>query len=142
MGQKKTLIRAVIDTNVFISAVLFKGRTSELVECWRTGKFEFLLSKEILEEYIHVLGYGKFKLTENEIHLILNEILLPFVTIVKPSEKNAPELRDPKDLPFLTCALGVNADYLVTGDRDLLEYHVQEPYRIKIISTADFLNKF
>ncbi len=142
MGQEKTLIRAVIDTNVFVSAVLFKGRTSVLVDCWRTGKFEFLLSKGILEEYVHVLSHTKFKLTESEIHFILNEILLPFVTIVRSKEMRAPELRDPKDLPFLACALGANADYLVTGDRDLLEYHDREQHRVKIISTGDFLAKF
>ena len=96
-----------------------------------------MLSKEILEEYIRVLAYPKFKLTHQEIHVIVNEYLLPFVTIVRPHPIPPPALRDMKDTPFIICALSGKADYLVTGDRDLLDYQSH----LAIISVKEFLEQ-
>ena len=141
MGQKKKLIKAVIDTNVFISAVLFQGWVSPLVDLWKEGKFDFLISKEILEEYIRVFCYQKFKLTNQELHIILNEVLLPFVTIINPAKKEKLEIpRDVNDLPFIVCAAAGKADYLITGDRDLLEYHGRHQ-RARIIPVREFMEK-
>ena len=70
-------MRVVIDTNAFISAVLFEGLTSALLPLWQQRKIRILLSPEILEEYLRVLAYPKFKLSKKEIHFIINRELLP-----------------------------------------------------------------
>jgi putative PIN family toxin of toxin-antitoxin system len=72
-------------------------------------------------ELIRVLAYPKFKLTKAEQEDLLADYL-PFCdTVLLPEQlPNIPECRDPFDTPFLVLALVGNADYLVTGDHDLL----------------------
>ena len=77
-------MRVVLDSNVLISALLFSGITSKLVPLWQRGTITVLLSREILEEYLQVLAYPKFQLSEGEIKGLIEEELLPFVQIIKP----------------------------------------------------------
>ena len=112
-------MRAVLDTNAVISALLFSGTTSRLVAAWQSGKFEVLVSRAILEEYYRALAYPKFKLTEPEIRSLIEEELLPFIKTIHPVRKLRIGLRDPDDRKFLECAVQGSADHLVTGDKDL-----------------------
>ena len=64
-------MRVVIDTNVFVSAMLFGGIPGELIPLWKNGRIKPLASKAIIDEYIKVLAYPKFELSEAEIHYIL-----------------------------------------------------------------------
>lgn len=144
MGKKKeSLIKAVLDTNVFISALLFKGYLSKLVDYWTGGEFSFLISRQILDEYICVLSYPKFQLSEQEIEILLQQYLFPHVQVVRVKKTNAKPPRDIQDLPFIDCALVSKADYLVSGDHDLLEYEFEvELGKVptKIISPKEFLD--
>ena len=76
-------MRVVIDTNAFISAVLFEGPTSALLTLWQTHKLRILVSAEILDEYLRVLTYP-IKLTKREIHSVMNRELLPYAVRIKP----------------------------------------------------------
>jgi len=136
MGKKK-ITRAVIDTNVFISSLLFEGVAKKLVECWQKGKFIFLISKPILEEYIKVLSYPKFELSQDEIKEIIVEELLPFVEIVVIKKSVSIIKEDPFDNIFLSTALEGKADFIVSGDRHLLD--LKEYRGIRIIELNNFL---
>ena len=131
------MIRAVLDTNVFISAVLFSGRVAEFVPAWQAERFTFLVSRPILEEYLRVLSYPKFRLTHDEIQAILDEELLPFIEVVAPRRKITAVRRDPSDNKFLECAQAGRAKYIVSGDTDLLSMQVYR--RIKIVPATEFL---
>ncbi|HUV78095.1 MAG TPA: putative toxin-antitoxin system toxin component, PIN family, partial [Desulfobacterales bacterium] len=65
MGKIKE-IRVVIDTNIIVSAILFGGIPGELIPLWKSGRIKPLASKKIIEEYIKVLAYPKFELSETE----------------------------------------------------------------------------
>lgn len=132
-------MRAVIDTNVFISAALFKGTTSRLVHAWKSRKFAYLISGEILKEYARVLSYPKFNLTESEIKFILEEQLLPFVETVRVKERTLNVLRDKDDEKFLNCAVQGHADTIVSGDEGILALGSYK--KIKIISVSEFLTE-
>ena len=119
--------RAVLDTNVFVSALLFEGPTNRIVDLWQGGQFISLISKPILEEYLQVLAYPKFQLTDREIKSLIEDELLPFVEVVS----------DRSDEKFLACARDGKADYIVTGDRVLLA--VKEFEGTKIIKPSAFL---
>ena len=67
----------VIDTNVIVSVLLFGGKPGELIRFWKTGQIQPFISKEITEEYLRVLAYSKFNLSENEIGFFLNHEILP-----------------------------------------------------------------
>ncbi len=133
------MIRAVLDTNVILSAVLFGGRVGGLVRAWQTGRFQLLLSRAILEEVLRVLAYPKFRLTEGEIRGLLEEELVPFAETVIIRRHPVVRLRDPDDLALVACALTGRARYLVTGDADLLS--LERIRQVQVIRPAEFMGR-
>jgi putative PIN family toxin of toxin-antitoxin system len=133
------VIRAVLDTNVVISALLFSGPPSQLV-AWQSNSIRLIVSAPILEEYIRVLAYPKFKLTSVEIRALIEEELLPFVETVKVTPSAiVPVLRDSDDAKFITCATTASVRWLVSGDQDLLALHRVKS--VEIISVTEFLQR-
>jgi hypothetical protein len=130
-------MRVVLDTNVLVSALLFTGISAELVPLWQKGAITVLLSREILEEYLRVLAYPKFELSEGEIKGLLEEELLPFVQIIKPGIRVRVVKRDPSDNKFVECAVAGKADVLISGDKDLLT--IKHYRRVRIQTPARFL---
>jgi putative PIN family toxin of toxin-antitoxin system len=137
MGQKLKPLRVVLDTNVLVSALLFGGPTGMLRDAWKTGRIIPLVSKETFAEFRRVLSYPKFKLSQREIRAILNEEILPIVEPVEITEEVAGVCRDPRDYMFLAVAACGSAQYLITGDQDLL---VLKSYSsTHIVTVAEFL---
>jgi putative PIN family toxin of toxin-antitoxin system len=130
-------VRVVLDTNVLVSALLFKGKTSELVLLWQTGAITPVLSRAILEEHLRVLSYPKFKLSEIEIKTLIQEELLPFVEVVNPRKRLRVVERDPSDDKFVECAIAGKARVIISGDKDLLS--IRRYRQILIQSPAQFL---
>lgn len=116
--------RIVVDTNLLVSALLFRGETSRLCDHWREGQVRLLISSEILLEYARVLAYPKFKLSDHVVTGLLGSQVLPFADSVKVVE-GARLCRDPDDDKFIWCAEGGRADALITGDLDLLALRTQ-----------------
>lgn len=112
--------RVVLDTNVMISALLFRGRISRLHALWKERAFAIVASKEIVEEYIKVLAYPKFKLAEREIKALIQEELLSYIESVSIPETSQGVSADPDDDKFLACAQASKADAVVSGDAHLL----------------------
>lgn len=132
-------MRVVLDTNTLISALLFSGTASRLVPLWQSRRITVLLSRAILQEYLRVLTYPKFRLSDQEVRGLIEEELLPFVETVRVRKRLAVVRRDPEDNKFLECAVAGRAEHLVTGDQDLLELGA---YRgIIILAAGDFLNQ-
>jgi len=131
------VIRAVLDTNVIVSALLFSGPPSQLVPAWQSGRLQPVLSTPILDEYIRVLAYPKFKLTSAEIRGLIEEALLPFIETVRTSPSAIPKLRDQDNTKFITCALTAGVRWLVSGDDALLSLHRIKS--IKFVSVTAFL---
>ena len=131
------MIRAVLDTNVLVSALLFFGPPSQLVPAWQGGRLCPVVSAEILEEYVRVLAYSKFKLTGSEILSLIEEGVLPFVDTVRAKPISVPTLRDPDDMKSLACAVSARVHWLVSGDDDLLSIGKVES--VEIVSVTNFL---
>ena len=113
--------RVVIDTNVLVSALLFGGVPGKLIPLWKEGHILPLYSKEIIEEYLRVLAYPKFKLTEKEIDFILSREILPWFDVVTVTAGRPFVKNDPQDDMFIWCAVAGKADTLVSGDVHLLK---------------------
>ena len=121
--------RVVLDTNVVLSALLFaQGRLAPLREAWQRAAFQPLVSSSTAAELMRALTYPKFKLSRDEQQELLADYL-PYCTTVRvPAElPETPACRDPADTPFLQLALAGEADYLVTGDQDLLSLAASFP---------------
>lgn len=131
------LVRVVLDTNTLVSALLFTGISSELVSLWQDGIITLLLSRDILDEYLRVLSYPKFKLSEEEIKKLLQEEILPYAEVVKPKRRLRVVQRDPSDNKFLECAIAGKTRVIISGDKDLLS--LGRYRRIRIQTPAQFL---
>jgi uncharacterized protein len=120
-ADKRQSLRVVIDTNLVVSALVFGGTVAKLRFAWQNGRLIPLASKVTISELIRVLAYPKFKLIRTEQEDLLSDYL-PFCdTVLMPAQLPAvPNCRDRFDEPFLILALVGQADYLVTGDLDLL----------------------
>ncbi len=118
----KSLPRAVLDTNVVLSALVFGGaRTAVLRTAWRRSRLTPLVSRETATELIRALAYPKFRLTAAEQEELLGDYL-PWCEVVQmPARRpRTPPCRDPADVDFLVLALAGKAAWLVSGDKDLL----------------------
>ncbi len=133
------MIRAVLDTNVLISGLLFRGPPSRLVSAWQAARFHPVLSPGVLDEYVRVLAYPKFRLSPSEIRSVLEDELLPFVETVQVKTVRKGLTRDPDDAKFIDCALDGAVPWLVSGDADLLDLRRVES--VQIVSVTTFLEQ-
>ncbi|MDI6815837.1 MAG: putative toxin-antitoxin system toxin component, PIN family [Actinomycetota bacterium] len=127
--------RVVLDTNVFISAVLFGKTPGEIIKLWQEEAFYLIVSPETLAELI-----GKLKFKFGLPHDLVEEWqdLISKRSIHVMPEYQTKICRDPEDDKFLDVALNAKADFLVTGDEDLL---VLKSYsNVKILRPAEFLD--
>ncbi len=114
--------RAVLDTNVVLSALIFaNGKLVSLRHAWQSKVFHPLVSKLTTEDLLRALAYPKFGLSAADQHELLADYL-PYCTTVAIPDKQPkiPACRDAFDIPFLQLAIAGKADFLVSGDRDIL----------------------
>ncbi len=141
MGETpKKVSRVVLDTNVLVSALLFTGKLSKIVDLWRQGKVIPLISRETFEELRAVLEYPKFSLAPDEIQSIIENEILPFFEVVEIQENVRRVCRDPGDDKFIACALSAPAEFLVSGDKDLTD--LKRYKTVKIIRVSEFLSMY
>jgi putative PIN family toxin of toxin-antitoxin system len=129
-------VRVVLDTNVYISAIIFGGNCEEILRLANLGSFDLLLSKYILLEIKYVLKY-KFNWTNKQVTTTIS-YLRDITTEIKPDISLDIVHDDPSDNKVIECALAGNAHYIVTGDRNHL-LPLKKYKNIKIISPAEFL---
>ena len=135
MGEKEEVARLVLDTNVLVSALLFRSEASALLDAWRGGRFRLAVSEPILDEYARVLEYPKFRLSQREVAAVMAEFVLPYCDRFQVPK--GPRLcSDPDDDKFIHCALAADAAALVSGDRAVLALGPRCG-RVAIISVSD-----
>lgn len=132
-------MRVVLDTNIWISGILKpQGNAGRLLEAWRLQRFDIVLSPYILREIEQVLSYPKIQKriqwNKEKIKTYVNFIAF-FAEIITPKDIRIEVESDPNDTPILAVFLESGANYLITGDDDLLS--MREQYAI--ISITEFL---
>lgn len=132
-------MRAVFDTNVLIAAFLTEGICAKLLLRARRRDFDLILCDGILQEFKGILK-KKFAASPHEISEALIIISEAAPEIHGRPDSIAPVCRDSDDDLILACARDAVADYIVTGDEDLL---VLENYEgINIVSPREFEKLF
>lgn len=132
-------MKVVLDTNIYISALVFKGgNCAKIIELADRKKFELFSSLFIIDELGGVLR-RKFGWSKEQITIAQDEI--GEVSQLTPEPDKIVSVVDhPADNQILSCCLLADADYLVTGDkRHLLP--LGEFKGTKIMSPADFLKE-
>lgn len=129
-------LRVVLDTNVLVSGLAYPGSIpGRIVGAWRQGALDVVLSRFILDELARVLPRLNHRLKWAESDFAdLVDILSIEAELVEPIALPEIELRDAADLPVLGTLLAAKADYLITGDQDLLAIAGKYP----IVTPAEF----
>ena len=134
-------MRAVVDTNVFISGLLKRNTyPAKVLDAWVFNRFYPLVSKEIVGEYSGVLVRDKFKIlgsVDERLKIVQKFVELPWVYFVYPLEQIEIIDNDPADNRVLECAEAGEADFIVTGDQHLLELKTYK--NIKIVTPKEFI---
>ena len=132
MGKKKV----VLDTNILISALGWPGKPREIFRRILNNEFELVVSHQQLDELRRVMGYPKFKFTEDQKARFIT-ILLEVATVVKTFGDIKIIEEDPDDNVILETATVGNAEFIISGDEHLLK--LKEYARVKIVTAAQFL---
>lgn len=142
--KKKKPVRAVIDTNLFVSGLFAnQGYTYQLQELWLVGAFELVVSEQILNEIQRTLQKPQIKqrlLLQDGEETVIAELIRTKATLVTTDRYQTDKItEDPTDNKFLACALEADADYIVSGDNHLLA--LKHFHRIQIVDAKTFVEK-
>ena len=127
--------RVILDTNIFVSMAM-GGQVGKINNEWRAGKFILVVSEDIVSEYLEVLQRPKLHLKSRTIATIVNRIYRK-AEFVAPEEKIFVVLADTTDNKFIEAAIKGMTDYIVSGDKHLLE--LKEYKSIPIITAREFI---
>ena len=128
-------MNAVLDTNIFISGIFWKGSSNKILIAWKEGKFNLVTSLEIINEITRVLKDFKISLSDEMNKEWINLIIKNSI-IAEPKERVDIIKDDPKDNIFIETAMAGNAEYIVSQDNHLLK--IKEFKEIKILSPEEF----
>ncbi|MBI4025327.1 MAG: putative toxin-antitoxin system toxin component, PIN family [Verrucomicrobia bacterium] len=117
-------MQAVADTNVLVSGLIWSGPPASVLDRGALQLIRLVTSEEILTELEAVLSrphlVERLRLRGETVAGVM-QTYRAIAQVVEPAQVKIPAaLRDPKDLHVLRCAVGANADAIVTGDKDLL----------------------
>jgi len=137
------MLRVVLDTNIFVSAILSKsGPPVQVVNAWKAREFLLVSSESAILEIQHVLedlhSMGKYVIIEEQIVGLLHLLREDSVIVPAQSDVTGAIPADPADELFLSIALDGEAQFIVSGDHHLLDlgtYH-----DIKIQTARQFLD--
>jgi putative PIN family toxin of toxin-antitoxin system len=128
-------VRAIADTNVYISALNFGGVPEEVLGLGRAGAIQLFISPSMIKEIEGVL-LRKFDWSAKAAREALTA-MQEFVQLVRPKESIHVITEDEPDNRILECALEARADVVITGDRHLRQLRTFRG--ISIVSPGEFL---
>jgi putative PIN family toxin of toxin-antitoxin system len=130
-------MKVVLDSNIFVSSFFWRGNPRKVFDRVTNGLDELFITDEILQEVAGVLSRKKFEVTEKEIEDYIKIIESYSIKIIIQNEIEK-ICRDKDDDKILQCGLEGNADFIITGDDDLL---VLEKYKaIRIVKPREYLD--
>lgn len=135
------MVKAVLDSNIWLSGVFWRGKPYEIVKLAESKKIRAFITKEILAEILDVLNEEKFRRLMEDQRVQTAELMrtiLNISTLVEAKEKLDVIKEDPSDNKILECALAANVGYVVSGDKHLLG--LKEFGGIRIVKAKEFLD--
>lgn len=143
--ETPSIAKAVIDINLFVSGLMGSSLTRSLIQAWRDQQFMLVVSERLLTELIEVLNRPRLRRYFRE-HDVKELIAL----VLERAEFAAPTrhlslCRDPKDNVLLDIAAESHSQFLVTGDKDLLDDPaliklMKDEYGVRVVTSTEFLS--
>jgi len=131
------MLKAVVDTNLFVRGLLKGSTVLPLIKALKNNQFQPIISPALIAELIDVLSRDRLRqyFAPEDLKELLD--LIDIQGRIVETTETIQECRDPKDNIVLECAVAGEADYIITADEDLL---VLNPFReIKIVSPHEFM---
>jgi len=132
-------VKVVLDTNVFVSGVFFRGPPYQVLKAWRDGKIQILVSPAILEEYHRVMLELSARFLEIDPRSLVDFLAVHSEIVLPPSLPPVIQ-HDPSDDKFLECALAGKAACIISGDKHLL--NLSQFKGIPILKPYDFVHRY
>jgi putative PIN family toxin of toxin-antitoxin system len=135
-------VRAVIDTNVLLSGLLWRGAPYELLEQVRNGELTLISSPALLAELANVISRPKFDailVRSNTSRSRTLDELHQLAEVIEPPPLRQPVCRDADDDAVLAVAIAGQADLIVSGDDDLLSLKIYQD--IPIVTPAEAVQR-
>jgi putative PIN family toxin of toxin-antitoxin system len=133
-------MRAVADTNVVISGLLWNGPSRSVLDQARSGAVQLFTSADLLAELEDVLSRKKFAKRLQRAHISAHELVQGYgalARIVRPAPLEPIVLADPDDDAVLACAFAAQANFVISGDEHLLA--LGQLRDVRIVTAVDFL---
>jgi len=131
----------VLDTNVIISALLSAGGPpAQIIDLWEAGVFDVAISTPLFDELKRALDYPQVKKYQKMTPDEINTLLGRWSTIsiyVEPEVALEVVEDDPDDNRVLECAIAAKANYIISGDKHLLD--LGEYRGIEVLPPAGFI---
>lgn len=138
-SSKKHVLKIVLDTNVWISALIWGGKPVAIVEAAEQGMVDIFVSKSVIAEISQVLSYPKIEKVYNS-QLTRQQLMgqiLKNVKFVEATVKLKVIKEHPADDKIIECAVSAKADYIVSGDKHLLNVLFYQ--KTQILSVNEFI---
>ncbi len=132
-------MKIVLDTNVFISGIFFRGPPSQILQAWKNKKLRIILSQDILDEYHRVAESLSSKYPSVDIFQII-ELVTVHGQFVDSTDLDITVCEDPDDNKFIECAIASDTKIIVSGDKHLLK--ITGYQGITVFKPLEFVNRY
>jgi len=136
-------VRVVVDTNIWVSGLLWRGMPWVVMRMAESGAVELCVAPAMLVELAEVLSYERFQPRLEQLGLTPAELVAYVVnlaSIFEVPEGDTIVVADPDDDVFLHCAIAARASYIVSGDHHLLD--LTEYAGIPVLTIREFVTQF
>lgn len=131
-------MKVILDTNVFISGIFYSGPPNQILNAWRDGKIQLVISHDILREYLRVGEIFADKFPSIDLQPILDLVTIEAeLHVVEDLSERV--CSDPDDDKFLACAIASGSKIIVSGDKHLVK--VSGFHGIEILKPHEFIKR-
>lgn len=132
-------MKVILDTNVFISGIFYSGPPNQILNAWRDGKIQLVISHDILREYLRVGEIFADKFPSIDLQPILDLVTIEAELHVA-EDLSERVCSDPDDDKFLACAIASGSKIIVSGDKHLVK--VSGFHGIEILKPHEFIKRY
>jgi uncharacterized protein len=132
-------MKIVLDTNVFISGIFFRGPPFEILQAWKDRRLQIVLTKQILDEYRRVAESLRTNFPTVDILPIIDLLTIHGV-LINTGDVSLTVCEDPDDDKFIECAIASGTRTIVSGDKHLL--NITGYQGIKVLKPRGFVDAF
>jgi uncharacterized protein len=133
-------VRVVLDTNIIVSNLLWRGSPRRVLDAARDGIIELYTSSALLEELEDVLSREKFAKRLEGVKVTARDLIEGYsalATVIETKPIEPVILHDPDDDAVLACALAAECEKIISGDEDLIA--LKQYQEIRILTATEFL---